>query len=785
MKVFKKLSVLILALVMILGLVACNPSTGGGSTPRPSTSTSLTPKDIPHLKDITNYGLKQEHYQGTSVTYGDTTTEQSKLTVRINEKKEDVESGKDVSSVVKIFAASDANGIITAMEKANLPKDKMQSTVDYMAGEQFVTTEEIKALVDSGTFNKAATQGWSFFDDWDYYDKLQKRADETNSNDDSDNVKRQYRNILGKVFAIDMSGDQFARLAVQELVYATSVVEKMAEDSGKVNARLTISDALGDFDEYCQKELDYETLVYLRAFNEYYNLDGSSNGRENCVELYGYYYEYNRTDYYSQTDDEFEKQLTYGHKTTFTDIEWLDYVKLQRESYTKAYRYNDNFYQTFYEKHFAFQAKVEKHEECVYDIPKWNNKSYTGEMQQAIRDNGLVGQLNFTDWVWCYAGNDTVMREYNAANTANENGKKANASAEQKYDGQFQYDMAQLKFIEYILDKDHMGDTNLGRTLRFQVYSYSGEMIKSAQGYNKDKALVEADKIKPDEATKIISGLNESEQKGYAKGKLDAVLGQMSAAYSHANVSSAANNASNQPWRSMYTEIKAAIDKDYSGYAKAKEKVEALEDMVIKKKWDCGGTDDECGKAANKNRGHVGCEKKYDETHNISKFVSAYEAILRHMGGSATVKFQNDALATENEKNNYTIKEYPSGNKVTYTSGYKGNIDSNIAAVSRITVKEISVSSGKTFTDGINNVGGDDLKWWESDTPGHENRIATKAKSEGVTENFSGNRTGTFTYTYTFTGWYLDTGLKYVFDPDDKIACDLTLYAGYDVEKKG
>ena len=791
MKVFTKLSVLIIALVMVLGLVACNPSSvNPGPTPQPGGKT-ITPNDIPHLKDITNYGSKQEHSKGTSVTYGDTATEQAKLTVRINEKKEDVDSGKDVSSIVKIFAASDANGIITAMELANLPKDKMQETVDYMAGEQSVTTEEIEALVDGGTFDKAATQGWSFFDDWDYYDKLQKRADETNSNADSDNVKRQYRNMLGKVFAIDMSGDQFARLAVQELVYATSVVEKMAEDSGIVNASLAISSTLGELDEYCQEELDYETLVYLRAFNEYYNIDGSSNGLENCVELYGYYYEYNRTDYYSQTDDEFEKQLTYSHQSTFSDAEWLDYVKLQRESYTKAYRYNDSFYQTFYEKHFSFQEKVEKHEEIVYGISKWNNKSYTSEMRQAIRDNGLVGQLNFTDWVWCYAGDNTVMTEYNAANTANENGKKANASAEQKYDGQFQYDMAQLKFIQYILEKDHMGDTNLGRTLRFQVYSYSGEMIKSAQGYNKDIALVDAGKINPDEATKIISGLTESEQKNYAMGKLNAVLGQMNAAYSHANVSSAANNASNQPWRSMYTEITAAIDKDYSGYAKSKEKVEALEDMVIKKKWDCGGTDEECGKAENKNRGHVGCQKVYDETHNISKFVSAYEAILRHMGGSATVKFQNDAVATEKDQNNYAVNEHPSGSSVTYVSGFRGSdftgkiITAAIASVSRITVKEISVSSGKTFTDGIKDVGGDDLKWWESDAEGPENKVATKAKSEGVTENFGGNRTGTFTYTYTFTGWYLDTGLQYLFDPDDKIACDLTLYAGYDVEKKG
>ena len=125
--------------------------------------------------------------------------------------------------------------------------------------------------------------------------------------------------------------------------------------------------------------------------------------------MYGYYYEYNKTNYDSQSDEDFEKQLTYSHMTTYTDSEWEDYVRIQRTSYTTAYRYSNSFYNTFYNKHFSFQEKVENHELTVYGMSKWQNKSYTEEMRNAVRNNGMDGQLNFTYWLWCYSGDITVM----------------------------------------------------------------------------------------------------------------------------------------------------------------------------------------------------------------------------------------------------------------------------------------------------------------------------------------------------------------------------------------
>jgi len=789
MKVFKKLAVIILAALMVLSAVACTGG-GGKKNPTPVDQTgALTPeKSITKLADITNYGAKTDYTKGKAVTYGDTSAEVQKLADRIDSKKEDAQKA-DASSIIKIFAASDAQAIVDAMETANLPEDKMKKTVDYMAGSTDVTEEQIESVVESGVFDKQKTVGWSFFDDWSYYEKLDDRAKNSNNSVDDDNVKRQYRNILGKVFAIEMTGDQFARLAVHELVYATSVVEKMASESGIANAELTIETTITDFDQYCQRELDYETLVYLRAFNEYYNFNGANNGLENCVELYGYYYEYNKTDYYSQSDEEFEKQLEYGHKSTFTEAEWLDYVDLQRSSYLKAYRYGDAFYTTFYQKHFSFQEKVEKQEEIVYAIDKWNNLSYTSQMRQAIADGGMIGQLNFSDWLWCYAGDKQAMIEYNEANTAYEEGKDSPV-AENRYNGEFLFDMAQLKATRYMLT--NVGSLNLGRTLRFQVYSYSGEMAKSAQGYKKDSALVMAEKITPDEATRIIDGLDAEEQKNYAEGKIGVILGQMQETYSKVAVEEKASMASQQPWDAMKTEVNAAIEKDYSVYNKAKDKVEALEDMVIKRNWSCGGVDDEiCPKYGNLS--HVDCTKEYDTSHNISKFASNYEVILRHMAGSVKVTFQNDVTTGNTESDKYNIEEYPSGTTYKYECGFHGKnftgkevTSTMLAKISRKNIKEISLNSGKSFTEGIADLGGEDESWWTNTTPGKENSVASKDNQASVTEiNKANNVSGTYSYTYTFAGWYLDADLKYKFDPDDKLSCDLTLYAGYNVEKRG
>ena len=774
MKVAKVvLSVLIVAAV-VFGMVACTPTGGGSGGDSTTPGTTLTPKSITYIKDITNYGQEARYYAAAAVTYADTTAERAKLQTRIDEKKADLESGDDTSSITKIFAHSTADGIINTMSKAALPADKMTKTIDYLAGEETVTDDIIQAKVDSGTFS--ATTGWSFFDDWTYYEKLQDRADATGSTDnDQDNVKRQYRNILGKVFAIGMSGDEFARLATYMLAYATDVVES-ADMAG---ATLTVDGTLNAFDTYCQENLDYETLVYLRAFNDYYKMDGSGTGLSDCVELYGYYYEYNKTNYDSQSDEDFEKQLKYSHQETFTDSEWEDYVRIQRTSYTSAYRYSNTFYTTFYNKHFTFQEKVENHELTVYGMSKWQNKSYTEEMRNAVRNNGMDGQLNFTDWLWCYSGDSTVMKEYNQANTAYQNGK--NGSDEQAKEGEFRYNMEQLKMINYILT--NMSTTDLGRTLRFQVYSYSGEVVSSATSYQKDSILVGVGKKEPADVTSLEAGLPAEDEVAYVQGKIGAILTQLRNSYTSANVDEKANSAASQAWKAMQGEVQTAIDYDYDTLEKWAAKVQRMEDLVVKRKYSCGAAIDEPCKLT-PNEGHVNCTKGYDETHNISKFVMNYETVLMYMAGQASVDFQATSPATNNKANNYVIAVYSPDTPVTLTPGYNGSLaSSNLTGITYYSIKEISVSSGKTFAESIEDAESADKGWWTNKETTATGSKPTKANST-VQETAPNNTTGNYTYSYTFKGWYLDTELKYEFNENDKISCDLVLYAGYEVTKR-
>lgn len=781
MKVAKVvLSVLIVAAV-VFGMVACTDKTGGGPGGDPNKSgTTLTPSSITYLKDITNYGQESRYYAAAAVTYADTTEETKKLQARIDEKKADLESGEDTSSVTKIFANSTAGGIINTMSKAALPADKMTKTIDYLAGEKTVEASEIDAKVEEAiNGNFTSTEGWSFFDDWTYYEKLQDRADASGSTDnDQDNVKRQYRNILGKVFAIGMSGDEFGRLATHMLAYATDVVES-ADMAG---ATLTVDGTLNAFDTYCQENLDYETLVYLRAFNDYYKMDGSGAGLSDCVELYGYYYEYNKTNYDSQSDEDFEKQLTYSHMTTYTDSEWEDYVRIQRTSYTSAYRYSNSFYNTFYNKHFSFQEKVENHELTVYGMSKWQNKSYTEEMRNAVRNNGMDGQLNFTDWLWCYSGDSTVMKEYNQANTAYQNGK--NGSDEQAKEGEFRYNMEQLKMINYILT--NMTATDLGRTLRFQVYSYSGEVVSSATSYQKDAILVSVGKEEPADVTSLEEGLPAEDEVAYVQGKIGAILTQLRNTYTSANVDEKANSASSQPWKAMQGEVQTAIDYDYNSLGTWAAKVQRMEDLVVKRRYSCGAAIDEPCKLTPK-QGHVNCTKEYDETHNISKFVMNYETVLMYMAGQARILFQSTVEGDNTEKNNYKITKYLDAElPATWEPGYnsdrtfidltKVSYDSNADKDNALS-REITISSGKTFAEAIENASDKDKGWWKNSLGKIEKKPAN------IEEEYSGNRKSVFKYEYKFKKWYLDAELKYEFNENDKISFDLKLYAGYSVTK--
>lgn len=865
MKAFKKILFAVMIVVFMFALAACggnNNSGGGGRIPPDGDKKgNLSPSDIVQLKSLTDYGAKQSAYEKTPVSFNETASTYAgtdcsdqlrKLSVRIEQKKQDVMDRKTTSSFVKIFAKSTPSGLMQRMAQAALSFEEMDRVVDYLYGsaEAPVMAEylEEKDGVWTGSFTdrtaswramlNASSQpfntGWSLFDDWDLYDRLKDYSEsnalkgeghKTQRENTEDNAAWQYRSILKKVYTeVRLDGDAAARLATYMLDYAIIIVEE--QSNGKAN------DALGNdkrFAEYCKKVPgenedpfsglgDYETLSYLLAFNDYYH---GNDGLKNCVALYGYYYDYNKTYYFESLADEdtYAKQLKYERMSKYTDEEWLDYVKIQRNNYVKAYRYTEDLYRAFYTKHFEFQTIIEKYDDSVYNITSViadigstkATTTYTKEMKTAIPAakpstglNGLGGQLAMSDWLWCYGGDEKAMRDYNQANSKYEDGKNSDPySSEAEYEGKFEFEMQQLKMVEYLLTK--MTDSEKGGALYYNVYAYSASMVKNMQEdikkivYIRENVEVGSEYTSISEEVLAKKSLSESNE--YAKGKIKVIYDQTFDSWNGAGVSTLAGNAAKQSWEKMRQEVQYAINYDYSNMSfnkqttKWKERCTRLEDLVIMREWSCCGqkvheADPNACKAkhAVANADGTAATKEYATDHTISVFVSNYEPVIYHIAGQATVSFQKPERGFQTDKNE----------NGSWVSGYYGsfatlyNSTTGDAQMRWAETKSITVGAGKVFVEDIS--GEDDKTWWNGYKPYKDDKGVTKTNqtkdvqypsdsaSDVKTERYNGSPI-TYAYTYKFTQWYLDKECKYEFDENDEVGVNLNVYAGYNVTK--
>lgn len=303
-------------------------------------------------------------------------------------------------------------------------------------------------------------------------------------------------------------------------------------------------------------------------------------------------------------------------------------------------------------------------------------------------------------------------------------------------------------------------------------------MVQSISNNEKDVSLINANKKVPSDVTSVIEPLVDEDAKDYAKGKVRAIITQMKASYEIVGVNGKITKSANESWSSMRKEINDAIIYDYTSLSSWAEKVKRLEDLVIKKKYDCGvGLDDDCPLG----NGHAECVEVYDTEHTISQFVSNYEQILKHVGGKVALSFQQNKKATNDNKNNYTTSDWINVLPKSYECGYNATNPVTVDMLKKVAYYEeieITISSGKVFKDDILNADKEQRDWWASPS-----RSPIKENST-VSETNASQQPGTFTYVYTFSGWYLDQNLVYKFDPNDKINCDLILYAGYNVTKR-
>lgn len=738
---FKRVLFILVIIVLSMALFACN---FGGKNNKNETPTQ---DGVPILPDLTDYSADTKYYNVLAVTYSDTGHQEALLRARIDERK----NKDDLSVPLKIFVESEPSEIILAMGRAALNYDKMDKTVNYLAGVENENINLDDDIVNSGVWNKG--EGWSFFDDWDYYEKLRDKADNSSNDRDSDNAMRQRRKIMKKIYEIGLSGDEFGRLIYEEMRYIVPLTENDMFLGHNSKQGVTIYDT---YDAYVKAELSHDALVYFKAYKQF-----STDKKSSVVQLYGYYYDFNKKSYESTDDETFEKELAYSHKETFTNKEWLDYLDIQRNHYVKAYRYSSEFYKKFYDAHFKFQDLIETFDIEVYQMgtafPNSPDLKYTTQLKRGM-EYGFAQQLKLSDHLYIYSKDEDAMIKYNEANSNYELAKKGGSKPD-KDEKEFLYNMEQLKVVDYVLNK--MSDSELTGVLRYQIMTYSGDMIKNVQSEKKDNVL---DQI---EYNGLVPGGTEAVKLAETIGRRSAIIAQIRNNHQNADPENQLTTANDAPWKGMRVEINDTLKHDYSKYENGSAKKEAFEDLLIKREWVYNGTS--YAKEEDLPDGAVAAKKEYDTNHMISRFLNAHEVVMRHMAGQVEVQTYAKPSKGSNPTT-YTLQEYSSG---TYICGIGGNMPDGVTPQSYVnTFESYSFKVGKTMEESME----------EEDKPNFLSINIDKAEIViADEEEHDSQTTRRRKFTYVLVGWYIDSELKYEVDISEKVKYDLVYYPGYKV----
>ncbi len=741
---FKRILVMLIVIISLMTLCACN--FGGGK----NTNTPTTNDSVPILPDLISYSSETRYYNVQPVTYGDTDSQKALLNARIEERKQK----PDLSVPLKIFVESEPSEIIDAMSRAALSYDKMDATVSYLAG-GIEDAVDLDPIVDSGKW--VDDDDWSFFDDWDYYEKLRDKADDSSNNKDSDNAMRQRRKLMRKIYEIGLSGDEFGRLIYEEMSYIIPLTEIKMYTA--YNANFDEQDKVS-YDEYVKSQLSYDALVYFKAYKDFADKDG---GKSSVVQLYGYYYDFNKASYESTDDATFEKELKYSHQDTYTNEEWFDYLEIQRNHYIKAYRYSSEFYKKFYDSHFVFQGKIEDFDREVYEMGYAldTETRYTRQLQKGV-DYGFAAQLKLSDHLYIYSKDNDAMRAYNQANTRYEQNKDGGA-AKDRDEAEYLFNLEQLKVLDYILTK--MSNNDLTNVLRYQIMTYSGDLIKDIQSEKKENVL---DTVELADTEKYVPGSPEAKKLDEEIGRRAAIIEQIRNNHDNASPDSQLDSATDAPWDGIRGEVDTAINYDYSQCEYGKPRKEKLDNLLIKKVWQYDG-----GKEADSiddvpSQFHVEAKEVYDTQHNISRFLNSHETVMRHMAGQ--VEVTTYAAPTKGgSPTTYNLADSPTG---TYTCGIDGNMPSGKTPTSYVnTLESFSFKVNKTLAEGKV----DEVKPNFADLEVRDGlAIADEIESDSQTNKDR-------KYTYTFVGWFIDVGLKHKLDVNEKVKYDLVYYPGYTV----
>ncbi|HOK81770.1 MAG TPA: hypothetical protein PLA09_03320 [Clostridia bacterium] len=797
MKRYKKHLIVILALVLCLSmlLAACIKET-------PPPTKKEGPDILPDLKDLS---LAIADYAPAAKTYPAALKQEkaNKLKAKQDEEKKkhnytykngewtnynyekgeyDWEvDGEDTATFTKIFLFADVNELIDRMGIAALSEEKMSALVDYIT------------RTDPASDAYIMTPGTgSAIRDYEELDKLYDLYDKNDSDDNYKALQKKRRKVMHEV--VNIFGDDAAaaaRTAVEVLAYSQKVVATKMIPDLKEKKGLSSPPS---FDDFFKDELfDYDTLVYFRAFNETCGATSTgkyllssvnadylipADNKKEIVKLYGYYYQYEKKDFEVFDDAKYDRYLELSLKDYYdTEAEALEYRDYDRDRYVKAYRYSAEFYKKYYEAHFKFQFKQENHDLKVYGIEnqksQWNNKSYALEMQTGC-DIGMAATLKLSDVNWIYTGKNANVINYNAA--AKEYYSLPQSDRDDEVNAAnialVHLRIEQLKSQLFTLRKsDMVNGTDFSNALIYQIYSFSGDYVRTMIANRKDDVYMRAE-------------IERLKKKGAPQEEIDKKqeeIDRNAAMYENhkyfyvqnGKIEEQLRTAKNHDWNNIAEGIETTIAYDYDNYHNLyvrnagivvidgvtyNDKVHIrFEDTLIKKKIVQQGDSTRDAK------------KEYDTDWAISRLLDNHENVFRYAYGQIKVeylRYKNNELDNIILDGRYVSTGIPS---TTLQDPNSALNDSSISAVS-MSEREKFVASTLPSTVVV-----DTDENYKTDE-GIELAICEGNKWKGILPS-NGNVNGypgiyfinenekedgniKYTYHLIFEGWYLDKNLK-------------------------
>lgn len=798
MKRYKKHLIVILALVLCLSmlLAACIKE------PPPPTKKE-GPDVLPDLKDLS---LAIADYAPAAKTYPAALKQEkaNKLKAKQDEEKEkhnyayengewttnfDHEKGEynwevdgeDTATFTKIFLFADVNELIDRMGIAALSEEKMSALVDYIT------------RTDPASDAYIMTPGTgSAIRDYEELDELYDLYDDDDSDDNYKALQKKRRKVMHEV--VNIFGDDAAaaaRTAVEVLAYsqkvvATKMIPDLVEKKGLSSPP--------SFDNFFKDELfDYDTLVYFRAFNETCGATSTGNyllssvnadylipadNKKEIVKLYGYYYQYEKKDFEVFDDAKYDRYLELSLKDYYDiEAEALEYRDYDRDRYVKAYRYSAEFYKKYYEAHFKFQFKQENHDLKVYGIEnqksQWNNKSYATEMQAGC-DIGMAATLKLSDVNWIYTGKNANVINYNAA--AKEYYSLPQSTRDDELDAAnialVHLRIEQLKSQLFTLRKsDMVNGTDFSNALIYQIYSFSGDYVRTMIANRKDDVYMRAEK---ERLIKKGASQQEIDEKQEEIDRNAAMYENHKYFYvQNGKIEEQLRTAKNHDWNDIAEGIETTIAYDYDNYHNLyvrnagivvidgvtyNDKVHIrFEDTLIKKKIVQQGDSTRDAK------------KEYDTDWAISRLLDNHENVFRYAYGQIKVEYLR---YNNNELNNIILKGDYVSEVIPGTTLQDPNstvFDDNPL------IFAVSMSEREKFAEGTlpSNVVVDTDENYKTDE-GIELAKYEGSQWKGILPS-NGNVNGypgiyfinekqegniKYTYHLIFEGWYLDKDLK-------------------------